>query len=161
MIPYQLLTPLWKSRDRAWCAPLLIQSFSTEKAGENVPHPTPVVSGLRPDWYFSSTYIFNICIYNMYIVPAAREGIPGRQWASALQKRTSAIQNWASLTAIQYKSLCHTVHEPLPYRTNFLKHWFMCLNKKILEFFSTQWQNSFSEAYNYLTIVMNSAFNAT
>ena len=55
----------------------------------------------------------------------------------------------------------HTVQEPLPYRTNFLKHWFMCLNKKILEFFSTQWQNSFSEAYNYLTIVMNSAFNAT
>ena len=73
------------------------------------------------------------------------------------QWRTSDIQNWASLTAIQNTSLHHTVHEPPPYstrvstiqntslhhtvheslqyRTNCFQHWCMCLKKKFYSFF--------------------------
>ena len=59
-------------------------------------------------------------------------GNPRPPWASAIQKRTSAIQKQASLTAIQNMSLRHTVHEPLPYRTIyflFFKPCFMCIIK--------------------------------
>ena len=48
---------------------------------------------------------------------------------------------------------CHTVNKPLPYRTNFLKPCLMWYEKKMLEFFSTQWQISFTKDYNYLITV--------
>ena len=54
----------------------------------------------------------------------------------------SAIQNRASLTAIQYTSLRHTEHEPPPYRTRasaiqneFFKTLVYVFKKRLLGFF--------------------------
>ena len=86
-------------------------------------------------------------------VSPRREGIPGRH-------EPPPYRNESPL----YRS------EPprLPYSTRasaiqnkFFKPLFYVLKKRCLEFCSTQWHNSFTEDYNYLIVVMNSAFNAT
>ena len=55
---------------------------------------------------------------------------------------------------------CHKVHQHVSYRF-FFKTLFYVFKNSFNNFFSTQWQNSFTEDYNYLIIVMNSEFNAT
>ena len=62
----------------------------------------------------------------------------------------------------------HTVQEPPSYSTqvsasqkDFFKLLIYVFKNRVLDFFSTLWQNGFTKDYNYLIIVMYSEFKAT
>ena len=84
-------------------------------------------------------------------------GNPRPPWASAIQKRTSAMQKRASLPAIQYTSLCHTRASAV--QRNFLETLSYVYNKRFKTIFLRSGKIVLLTDYNYLLIVMNSAFD--